>query len=171
MWESTLKSECDELFSCAWKCIILHWIPDSPFTDRTQCPNTTLNFRLACGTMKTGLFAGATGRCCPIGPPRRRRGQTVNLPYDIPRIDSSLFGWLAWRGGSPLDLFGVQCRSFDLIRNADLLRLHALGWCRGESIPCRPKLNTIAVMFSVNDRAFWFHLYAAEAREVFGVCG
>jgi hypothetical protein len=26
-------------------------------------------------------------------------------------------------------------------------------------------------MFSVNDRAFWFHLYAAEAREVFGVCG
>ena len=28
-WKSTLKSECGELFSCAWKCIILHWIPDT----------------------------------------------------------------------------------------------------------------------------------------------
>jgi len=32
VWLSTVKSECGELFSCAWNRIILHWIPDSRIT-------------------------------------------------------------------------------------------------------------------------------------------
>jgi len=86
----------------------------------------------------------------------------------LPKIDSSLFDWSAWRGGSPLDLFQVPCRTEPLIRAGDVLRQHAVGWCPAESTPCRPKVDHIAVMFFKDDRYFWFHLRMREAVAVFG---
>jgi hypothetical protein len=87
----------------------------------------------------------------------------------IPRLNSSLFDWLTWRNGSPLDVFQIPCRTDALVRHRLLLCQHAVGWCPGEYLPCRPKEGQIAVMFFKDNRYFWFHLRAGEAAAVFGI--
>lgn len=84
------------------------------------------------------------------------------------RLDSGLFDWLTWKGGDPSDLIGFRhCRTVDLIRARSVLREHAVGYCDGGSVPCRPKPDTVAVMYFVDDRHFWFHLSASEFCKVF----
>jgi hypothetical protein len=80
----------------------------------------------------------------------------------LPRLESSLFDWLAWRSGSPLEVFGFSGRGGDLLRRARFLRPFAIGWCEAERVPCRPKRGCVAVMFQVAGRQFWFHLSASE---------
>ena len=92
-----------------------------------------------------------------------------NSSATIPRMESSLFDWLAWRGGSPLDVFRLGCRSEDLISGSHLLREYAVGWCEGERLPCRPKLDMIAVMFFKDGRNFWFHLSRYEFERIFAL--
>jgi hypothetical protein len=82
------------------------------------------------------------------------------------KLDSSLFDWLSWRNGSPLDVFQVPCRTKQLIQARDTLRQHAIGWCSGGSTPCRPKEGQIAVMFLKDDRYFWFHFWTHEAAAI-----
>jgi len=95
--------------------------------------------------------------------------QEIKAAIGMERIDSSLFDWQSWRNGSPIEIFGIQCRSDCLVTNADLLRKYAIGYCDGESLPCRPKTNTIAVMFEKNNQRFWFHLFRLEAERIFNV--
>ena len=83
------------------------------------------------------------------------------------KLDSSLFDWLAWRRGCPLDVFGIAARKGDLIAKGDILRQHAFGWCPGENVVCRPKLNTIAVMYEVNVMELWFHMRNSEFAAIF----
>jgi len=80
------------------------------------------------------------------------------------RLDSSLFDWLTWRNGNPLDVFDLPCRTSELTssRGRWLLREHAVGWCPAESVPCRPKVGQIAVMFFKDGNLFWFHLRKHE---------
>jgi hypothetical protein len=84
-------------------------------------------------------------------------------------MDGSIFDWLLWRNGNPLDIFGIVCRTVDFVRKRELLRKHAIGWCPAEKTICRPKLENVAVMFDVNGHVFWFHLRQHEFDAIFGV--
>jgi hypothetical protein len=87
----------------------------------------------------------------------------------LERLDSSHFDWLTWRRGNPADLFRVACRSAELYGHAARLRAAALGWCEGETVPCRPKCGSVAVMFQHEGELGWFHLLRAEFDEIFAV--
>lgn len=86
----------------------------------------------------------------------------------IERLDPGLFDWHTWRAGTPADVFGVPCRTQYLVAAAPLLRAHAVGYCRGDAILCRPRPDSVAVMFYSDGRHFWFHLRMAEARAILG---
>jgi len=85
----------------------------------------------------------------------------------LERMNSSYFDWLTWRNGSPLDMFGIRCSTGELILNTDTLRKYAVGWCPGESLVCRPKLDHVAVVFIKDDVPFWFHLRRDEFDLIF----
>jgi len=89
--------------------------------------------------------------------------------FSIPRIDETEFDWFRWRQGSPRDLFGISCHSGELIKSRARLREFAVGWCPGECLICRPKLNTVAVMFFKDGRHSWFHLFTHEFYKIFEV--
>lgn len=87
----------------------------------------------------------------------------------IPQLDSTLFDWLTWRGGSIHDLEITACR-YSIITSPDgkrKLRQYAIGWCYGENLGCRPKSKEIAIMFEKDGEKFWFHLRQSEFYEVF----
>jgi hypothetical protein len=86
----------------------------------------------------------------------------------LDRIESGYFDWLTWRIGTPLDIFGVKCRTYSLIANADKFRAAAVGWCPGDLTACRPKEGHKAVMYFVNGEHFWFHLRDHEFEAIFG---
>jgi hypothetical protein len=83
-----------------------------------------------------------------------------------PKIDSTLFDWLGWRSGSPVD-FLVPCRSEALVGIRKQLQDHAVGWCRGENLQCRPKVGHKAVMFFKDGTQFWFHVTNEEFEAIF----
>lgn len=82
-----------------------------------------------------------------------------------PKLDSSLFTWGRWRGGTLADL-GAYSRAIRASRR--VLRQHVVGYAEGSSVPCRPKPGTKAVMFSTARGLFWTHLLNDEFAEVFG---
>jgi len=85
------------------------------------------------------------------------------------RLDPCLFGWSSWRSGSIGEFFNIRHRKASIVAAAKLLRSHAIGWCKGENLPCRPKANNIAVMFALEDgREFWTHFRNDEFQIVFG---
>ena len=85
----------------------------------------------------------------------------------IPKLDSTLFDWSTWRNGTIDELLRIPQRSYHLIKNKDILIRYAIGWAYGESLPCRPKANSIAVMFFVDGREFWTHLTIKEFDFIF----
>jgi len=85
----------------------------------------------------------------------------------LPRLDPGLFDWQAWRAGNPAEVFGLFCRSEALIAGAQMLRRAAVGWCPGDDLLCRPKSDSLAIMFVLDERNFWFHLRVGEARAIF----
>lgn len=88
----------------------------------------------------------------------------------IPKLDSTLFDWSTWRNGTIEELLRIPQRSYHLIKNKDILREHAVGWTYGESLLCRPKVNSIAVMFFIDGREFWTHLVVREFNAIFQEC-
>jgi len=85
----------------------------------------------------------------------------------IPKIHPSNFTWEIWRGGTLLDLgIRVNQERF-IVTNKGLLKRFALGFSNGESIPCRPKERTFAVIFQKGDILFWTHLTEKEFEKVF----
>jgi hypothetical protein len=85
----------------------------------------------------------------------------------LEKIDSSLFNFETWNAGCLLEL-GLATR-FNEITSREGIRLinqYAIGYCEGNKLPCRPKENTIAVMFYKDDY-FWTHLTVTEFNLVF----
>lgn len=83
------------------------------------------------------------------------------------KLDSSLFTWHLWRAGSPLSL-NIKCRENIIISNKSILIKHGIGYCNGENLLCRPKVDTKAVMFFDDEgNEFWFHLTNKEFKMVF----
>jgi MoaA/NifB/PqqE/SkfB family radical SAM enzyme len=90
----------------------------------------------------------------------------------LPKMDSSLFDSSSWRLGADfLSTFGFHLR-WNGVKNSkavrDTIRKAAVGWARGEDVPCRPKSNETAVMFATNNGEGWCHLRNSEMFEVFG---
>ena len=87
----------------------------------------------------------------------------------IPAMESSLFDWSTWRAGTLHDL-GVWFRngSVMLPEAKGIVRSYAVGWCNAARIPCRPKVQHVAVMFVRPDgELFWTHLRQNEFAAVF----
>jgi hypothetical protein len=99
-------------------------------------------------------------------------GEAEDRPVGVPRLDSTLFTWGAWRAGSIHDL-DVACREVEILspRGRGVLRAHVIGWCPAEALPCRAKEGEIAVMCFKGGEQFWFHLRRREFEGVFGRVG
>ena len=83
----------------------------------------------------------------------------------LEKMESSLFDWQTWRAGGLTELVKL-CRFDNIIRNREIIKKYAVGWCRGESVPCRAK-NEIAVMYFKEGRHFWSHLRTKEFNIIF----
>jgi hypothetical protein len=78
-----------------------------------------------------------------------------------------VFDWITWRA---CDIFAreqFRCRSDDLVAKAAFLRKHAIGYCPGESLVCRPKTEHVGVMLVIDDVPMWFHMRNSEFGAIF----
>ena len=87
---------------------------------------------------------------------------------DLPRLPRDSFSWSRWRGFGLFAELGMACRTGNIVRRSAALRRHAVGWLEGERLPCRPKAETIAVMWLENGQFTWCHLSRSEFFTVFG---
>jgi hypothetical protein len=67
-------------------------------------------------------------------------------PVFLEHWHETSFDWLTWSGGSLTNL-GVQYNSKHIAAYLHVLRKHAIAWCDGAKVLCRPKPGRIAVMF------------------------
>lgn len=88
---------------------------------------------------------------------------------NIQELDSSLFHWQRWRGGSISDL-GIPCREACITTGIGkrTLQEKCVGYAHGGSLPCRPKPGEIAIMIFHEGEHFWFHIRKKEFEIVFG---
>lgn len=84
----------------------------------------------------------------------------------IERMYGTSFDWLTWLNGSP-ELLNLVCREKSLIKNKNILKKYAIGYCKGEELICRPRKNCYGVMFIKDDIEFWFHLRNKEFNLIF----
>lgn len=84
----------------------------------------------------------------------------------LEKMHGTSFDWLSWRGEGVIRL-GVIQREEIIISNAKIIKKYAIGYCLGEEVICRPKTNTIAVMFLKDNELFWTHLTKKEFNIIF----
>ena len=84
----------------------------------------------------------------------------------INRFSTAHFRWENWRAGS-IQSLGIPCRKECMINAANIIRKHAVGYCKSDNIKCRPKQNQIALMCHKDGEHFWFHMRKDEFNEVF----
>lgn len=72
------------------------------------------------------------------------------------------FTWLTWSGGNLMKMLNIPNREEIIISNTDVIRKHAIGWCKSDNIPCRSKIGEVAVMFVTNDIEWWTHFRMNE---------
>jgi len=87
----------------------------------------------------------------------------------VNRMNPEQFTWQRWRADNITSL-GLLCREWCLISNRGIriLREYGVGYCKAESLRCRPKENCTAVMFFFNGHHFWTHLTNKEFNIAFG---
>jgi len=86
----------------------------------------------------------------------------VELPVDS-------FDWIRWRNFDLFHKLGTICRTYNLLQMREAIREYAIGYISGEKLFCRPKRNTMAVMFLVDDEFQWCHLTIEEFNGIFRV--
>ena len=93
---------------------------------------------------------------------------TTDAPSLPPGFDPTLFTFDRWLAGSIKDL-GVPCREKWILSGyGRRILLKAIdGWCPAESLPCRPKVDHVAVMVDLNGDSFWFHLRRSEFMQLY----
>jgi hypothetical protein len=84
----------------------------------------------------------------------------------IKYISTVHFTYELWSAAS-LTEFGIKQREPIIIHYKHLLRKYAVGYCNGEKSLFRPKKNTTAVMFFINNTHFWTHLTNKEFKQCF----
>jgi len=83
----------------------------------------------------------------------------------IPELPIDSFDWLRWRNCSIFDICGIICRTYNLLQSN--IKQYAIGYIDGDKLFCRPKQNTVAVMFLINGEFEWCHLLKEEFEELF----
>ncbi|MFW5847503.1 MAG: hypothetical protein ACOCVF_01100 [bacterium] len=71
------------------------------------------------------------------------------------------FTFELWSAGS-LTEFNIPTRTYSIEQNRQTIREHAIGYMKGTKLWVRPKIDTVAVMFSTNNITFWTHLTTKE---------
>ena len=87
--------------------------------------------------------------------------------FHIEYYNGQSFDWLSWKAGTLLDVFGIENREYSVVKNRDMIRKYAVGWCESDNIPCRPKVSHMAVMFEYESNRFWTHLTMKEFKICF----
>jgi hypothetical protein len=85
----------------------------------------------------------------------------------IAKINPSEFSFRKWSNGTPIDIVGESIRTYNIEFHKSVLRKYAIGYCNGESLIVRPKINHKAVMFLKDSEYYWFHLTNEEFNKVF----
>ena len=73
------------------------------------------------------------------------------------------FDFLSWRCGNLISNLKILHNTEVIKPNKAIVRKHAVGYCKADNLPCRPKPGYIAVMFI--DSGFdmwWTHLLKEE---------
>ena len=83
------------------------------------------------------------------------------------RCPAVLFTYDLWFAGSLWNL-GIQSRTVDILDKQDIIKKHAIGWCRGKDLNVKPRENCVAIMFMYDDSIFWTHLLTKEFEAIFG---
>jgi len=84
----------------------------------------------------------------------------------ISELHGTTFDFCSWQGGTLIKL-GLKPRKEIILNGADIIRKHAIGYCKAEELLCRPKVDCIAVMFLKDDEYFWTHLMMDEFNAIF----
>lgn len=80
----------------------------------------------------------------------------------VPRLSSELFTYDIWQRGS-IHSFGIDhFRTENVHEHAPKFRNNVVGYCPGESLNCRPKINETALMCEYEGERFWFHVRNIE---------
>ena len=88
--------------------------------------------------------------------------EIVSMIY-IEHYNEQSFDWLSWRNGSLINTLRIPHRTEIIILNKTIIRKYAIGYCKADNIPCRPKSNHIAVMFNTGEvYNWWTHLTKKE---------
>lgn len=85
-------------------------------------------------------------------------------------IGEEYFSWHRWRSGDIKSTLGVKALRYELITKSpdkDIIQKYAVGYCPGEKLRCRPKLNETSVMFFKDGIHFWFHFRNNEFNKIF----
>ena len=87
----------------------------------------------------------------------------------LQQLDPTLFDLFTWINGSPYATFGIPCIYSELTKNCNksIFKQYAVGYCNGENLICRPKINHKAVMFCKDGDYLWFHFTNKEFEEIF----
>lgn len=87
---------------------------------------------------------------------------------NIEQLPSFEFSFERWNAGTYLDL-GFYNGHFDIRTpvGQNIIRKHAIGYCPGESLEVRPKLDCTAVMYFIDGICFWSHLTNQEFNMIF----
>jgi pyruvate-formate lyase-activating enzyme len=107
------------------------------------------------------------GNCLDVCKFYNTKYRDAHMDLPIPKIDSTLFEWNTWKAGSIHDLITGPCRTLNIVAQRDLIKKHAIGWCKGESLSTRPKKNETALMCFKDGNQFWFHLRNNEVFEIY----
>jgi hypothetical protein len=83
----------------------------------------------------------------------------------LEKLSPLVFDWQAWRANDFFNEFGVPIRHSEHF--SETIRKHAIGYCNGESLVCRPKANTKAVMFWDGNNNWWTHFTNSEFDRIF----
>ena len=84
----------------------------------------------------------------------------------IQHLHGTTFDFLSWQGGTLIRL-GLKNREEIILNNKEIILKYAIGYCEGDKLQCRPKLNTYAVMFLKDNDFFWTHLTKKEFEIIF----
>jgi len=59
------------------------------------------------------------------------------------------------------------CRKAVILYYQGRIKKYAVGYCDGERLSCRPKIDTVAIMYHRGDIVFWSHLNRDEYEQIF----
>lgn len=93
------------------------------------------------------------------------------MKYIIPELPVDSFDWLRWRTCDIWTKLKIPWRKTFIFNNCKDIRELVIGYLSGEQLLCRPKENTVAVMFLYNDEFSWCHMRKEEFDFIFGEKG